>query len=395
MDKKLYKPLIIIISVTLVLVIGYLTREHIFKKDKVATDVKTNLAKQVISKQFGIPQEEVPVRAYQVSKVDYNDDLPVIGTIKSIPEIELKFQRNGVIDKFSYKESDSVKKGDVIAVLEQEDAKLEVEWADAKLKTAHAEANTVLKRLEVMDELYQTGALIKAKVEETQAQYEAAQKRIEQARVELKSAKVKLDKTYLYAPRDAILGYKEAEVGEFITPNDKIITLLDPDNLYAEVGIIEKDVGKIKRGQRAKVIVDSYQKQEIEFWGSIEQIFPNIESKSRTLTVRIKITSRKAKDMLLPGMFARVKIFIYSKKDAIVVPDSAVDLRSRPPEVSFVVDNKAVNRPISIDWVGTGYVVIKSGVNVGDIVIIETPGLKKLKQGSPIEVIETQTSIFE
>jgi len=401
MNIKKYKPIIVVISVGIVLGIGYVVKEYVFKEALVTkeplkkSEKRKKSAKELISRQLGMPEEKIPVRVFKVSKVDYKDDLPVVGTIKSIPEIELKFQRNGIVRKFSYDEGDKIKKGNIIAILDQEDARLEVEWAEAKILTAKAEANTFRKRLQVMKELYDTGALIKAKVEEVEAQLEAAECKIKQAEVELKSAKAKLDKTYLYAPRDGILGKKEIEEGEFVTTNDKVASLLDPDNLYAEIGIIEKDISKVRRGLQAEIVVDSYMQQKTSFWGTVERIFPNIEAKSRTLTVRIKIRSRKTKELLLPGMFARVKIFIYSKDNAIVVPDTSVDLRSRPPQVSFIEDGKVVNRKVSIDWVGTGYIVIRSGVKVGDLVIVETPGLKRLEPGTPVEIIETQESVYE
>src|SRR3989338_2683727 len=76
---------------------------------------------QAVSEIGGAPQPEkeaVPVRCYKVSKRDFKDDLPVMGSIKAKTEIELKFEVNGIVKTLKFKEGDMIYKGDLIATLD-------------------------------------------------------------------------------------------------------------------------------------------------------------------------------------------------------------------------------------------------------------------------------------
>ena len=71
-----------------------------------------------------------------------------MGTIKGLKDVELRFETNGVVDAINFKEADVVKRGDIIAVLNQQDAILKLEYAQAKLKTSQTQMLTAKKKLE-------------------------------------------------------------------------------------------------------------------------------------------------------------------------------------------------------------------------------------------------------
>jgi len=334
-------------------------------------------------------QEKVPVRVYKVARSDFQDELPIVGTVRSIPEIPLKFEINGRIAEIRFKEGQRVRKGDLIARFEQKDALLELSWAEAKLKAAVAEAEAVKKRSEVIEKLYETGAIIEAKVEEARAEIKAAEARANVARVEVESSRARLDKTNLYASQNGIMGSRDMDAGEFVTPQDRVATLLSEENMYVEVGVIEKDIYKVQVGQRVIISVDAYPKTD--FYGVVETIFPSLESKTRTLNVRIKLM--ESRGLLLSGMFARTRITIYSKKNAVVVPSSSLSIEGKRYFVASVEEGRVSNKEVFLEYLTTDYAVVQSGMDEGSLVIVETPGLKKLKDGTPVEITETQEKL--
>ncbi len=339
---------------------------------------------------FGREEEIIPIRAYKVSRVDFKDSLPVVGTLRSIPEINLRFEVNGVISSMNFKEGDRIRKGDVIATLNRRDAELELSWAQAKHRTALSEVKTSKKRLEVLESLYNVGAIIKTRIEESKLELETSRRRTEQAYIGVESAEARLKKTYLYAPRDGVLGLREAEAGEFVTPNDRIAILFVIDNLFVEVGIIERDIHKIRPRQRATVIVDAH--PDRTFPGTITSIFPMIEGRSRTLTTRIKV--RNPRRLLLPGMFARVEIYVFSRPNAIVVPSTAISIHADRHQVSVVEEERVRTRAVTLEYLTTDYAVIRTGLRVEEIVVVGTPGMRKLKDGTRVEIIELQKQAF-
>ncbi|MCD6080823.1 MAG: efflux RND transporter periplasmic adaptor subunit [Candidatus Omnitrophica bacterium] len=335
-------------------------------------------------------QEEVPVKVYKLAPVDFTDELPAVGTVKSVPALELKFETNGVIQTLNVKEGDKVRKGDTLATLNPRDVKLEIEWAQAKLDSARAEYNAALKRYQVVKKLYEVGAIIKDRLDQAQAEVDVAKAKIEIAHRELALSKAKMKKLQLLAPQDGIIGKKEKDVGEFVTPNDVVLTLLDPQNTYVEVGIIEKDVYKIKTGQRVKVKVDTYPTRI--FFGYVENIFPEIDERTRTMNVRIRVLDPGR--LLKPGMFARADIGVFSKRNALVVPSISVAIQRGAYYAGVVEENKVVYKKVSVEYITTDYAVIKKGLLPGDLVITETPGMKRLNPGTGVKIIETQEKLF-
>jgi len=332
----------------------------------------------------------VPVRCYRIVLTDFKDDLPVMGTVKGALEIELKFEVSGIVETINFREGDVIYKGDLIAVLNKKDAGLKVEYSESKVESAKMQHLATKKKLEIHEKLYKIGGIIKAKLEEIELEAASAGLQVQSAEVELKSAQSELEKTNLHAPRDGVLGSKDVEEGEFVTPNDKIAKLYDIMKVFVELGIVEKDINKIALGQNTKVTVDAY--SDMIFEGSVDNIFPIIEGKSRTLTLRVGVDNPEA--MLLPGMFARATITVAEFENAIVVPSLSLDKEENEYKIFTVDENNIVHsRPVQVAYVTTDYTVVEQGLYEGELVVTDAP--QELKDGMPVEIIEVQESVFD
>ncbi|NQT07136.1 MAG: efflux RND transporter periplasmic adaptor subunit, partial [Candidatus Omnitrophica bacterium] len=307
-------------------------------------------------------------------------------------EMDLKFEVNGIIDSINFREGERIREGDIIASLDQYDSLLKLKYAKIEL--------------DKNKKLFELGSIIKI--------------RLDQAELEYESAKSDLDKTYMYAPRDGVLGTRDAEVGEFATSNDKIVTLIDDSDVFVEIGVIERDIGRVKVGQKAKIFVDPY--PDTEFKGKLDNVSPVVEGRSRTQTSKIRINNSKR--LLLPGMFARVLIDVYSKENAIVIPNTALN-KGEEGYRTFVVHKSeseedaleegleegleedaeeeaakvfieeeagepglAEARPITFEYRSSDYSVIKEGLEEDELVVVETQ--EKLKDKMNVIITEVQ-----
>ncbi len=336
-------------------------------------------AEEVVEK---APDETILVKAYKVARRDFEDSLPSLGTVKGYREMDLKFEINGIVDSMNFREGEEVREGDIIASLDQYDALL-------KLKYAQLELDKTKKFFEI-------GSIIKNKLEQSELEYE--------------SAKSDLDKTYLYAPRDGVLGTRDAEVGEFITTNEKVATLIDDSDVFIELGIVERDIGKVKIGQNAKITVDN--RPDIEFKGKVDNVSPVVEGRSRTQTAKIRVNNTKR--LLLPGMFARIMVDIFSKENAIVIPNSALN-KGEEGYVVYVVhkdeaaasekkdlgdepmvlfedeigDPGAVEaRSVIFEYRSSDFAVIRDGLEEEELVVVETQ--ERLKDKAKVIITEVQ-----
>jgi len=308
-------------------------------------------------KETRLGEEEVPVNVFRVAKGTFQDILSAMGTIKGGSEIELRFQVQGMIESFNFREGDKVRKGEIIARLDQSDALL-------KLKQAQIE-------LEEYEKLYSIGAIVKSK--------------LEQARLAARLTSSEFEKTYLRAHKDGIIGDKNVEVGEFVTPNVKIATLVNLENVIVELGIIEKEIDRVFLGQKVTVNVDTY--PGIDFTGRVSNISPLIAGKSKTLTVKANLDNPGG--LLLPGMFARVKISIFEKEDSLIIPSDSLDKSTGEFKV-FVVgeDNVAYGQRVEVAYLSSDYAQIASGLDEGELVVVEKP--ESLTEGKKVKIIEVK-----
>ena len=264
----------------------------------------TNIQKALFKKKSDITakaksisfEEEAPaVKAYKVKRMDFKDTLPALGNIKGFREVDLKFQVPGIIESFNFEEGEKIQEGDIIASLDQKDALLKLKYSEIELSKNK--------------KLFELGAINPLKLEQSKLEYE--------------SAKNDLDKTNIYALTNGLMGPRLKDVGAYVTPNevsDRVGIFVSTEKVYAEFNIIEKDIPKVALGQKTEVFVDSYPGKS--FSGVIDRISPIIEGRSRTETVKVELANKDG--LLKPGMFVRSLISTYEKKDALVVPASAL-----------------------------------------------------------------------
>lgn len=347
-------------------------------------------------------EEAPPVKVFKVRRTDFKDTLPCIGNIKGFKEVDLKFQVAGIIESFNFEEGEKIQEGDIIASLIQRDALLKLKYSEIDLAKNQ--------------KLFEIGAISPMKMEQTKLEYE--------------SAKSELDKTNIYAMSNGLMGTRIMDVGSYVNPstNDKVGIFVNIDKVYAEFNIIEKDVPKVALGQKADVYVDSYPNRA--FAGVVDRISPIIEGRSRTENIKIELDN---KDWLLkPGMFARALISTYEKKDAIVIPSSAlkkkeaeyfvyavkkemkegsdikVKEKKKKPFWPFGIKKKEVPKPeagekepefgaVEISKIKLGYmtqdlVEVDEGVKEDDLIIIEVQ--EEFKDKAKVEIAEVQEGLF-
>jgi membrane fusion protein (multidrug efflux system) len=298
----------------------------------------------------------VAVNVLEVKPDRFQDNMVVVGNIKGGSEITLRFEVDGVIDLFEFRQGDKIRKGDIIAQLNQRDTRL-------KLKKARLE-------LDQMEKLYAMGGVSLNKLEE--------------ARVATDLAALELERTVLRSPRDGVLGDKDAEVGEFVTPSKKVATLVSIDSVMVSIGVIEKEIDRVFPGQKVVLTVDTY--PSVEFTGKVENINPLVTG-SRTMNVEARLDNEGG--LLLPGMFARARITVFEQDNALFLPNDALEKGPTGQRVYVVSkDNKAEARDVEVGYVSSQFSLINKGLEVGELVVTQKP--QELKAGSPVKIIETQ-----
>jgi len=343
-----------------------------------------------------VPEIVVPVKTHRASRMEFEDTLPVMGTIKAAKEVELKFEVSGRIAQVAVQDGDLASTGEVIAQLDDSDAKLKLDYSKSKLKSSKIEKLIAEKKLQVQQDLFEIGAIIKPELENAILEYENAKSRVKTAEKEVEFSVKELEKTKLLSPHEGVIAERAMEIGTLVNPNLKVASIHDVSEVYAEVGIIEKDVERIQQafveGREVKVSVDTY--PSVEFIGEVETLSPVIEGKTRTMVARVKIVNDNPMATLLPGMFARAQVIVFAVEDALMVPITALhDTNEDGTNDSVYIvgpESKIKAQIVKLGYVSSDYAQILKGVNVGDEVVTEAQG--QLKDGGQVEVLETQES---
>ncbi len=346
------------------------------------------------------PAEQPPpsVKVYKVAKVNFRDTVPALGTMKGFREYELKFLVQGTIEYVNFREGEKITQGDIIASLDQKEALLKLEYSKIEYEKAK--------------KLFELGSIVESKLKQAQLEYQ--------------SAKTELDKTNLVAYNDGYIGSISFEKGANVTPQDKIATFVDYKDVFAEFGIIEKELAKIKEGQNVEVSLDSYPDEL--FKGQVDSISPMVENRSRTMKVRAKIANPDEK--IKPGMFGRVAVLVYEKEDALVIPSSAFKKKedkyyvyvvhpeeaeapaAAAPEEGASEKDESVKKPaipaaepgnktsfgtvemraIEVAYATPDSIEVKEGVEEGELAVVDIE--QELQDKQKVEITETQEGIF-
>ncbi len=389
---------------------------------------KPSLKETMQHQQQAAKDAPVAVKGFKVGRFNYEDSMNVLGTIKGSMELKLSFEIPGVISSINYKEGERYEEGALLVSMKQDDILLRLKRAQAAFNKAESQAKVAENEVAENEKLLKMGAIPQSTLEKKKLEMDAAKFEAEAQRLEMKANEAMLEKSNLYAPSSGMMGGLNVEEGENVSQSTLIGTHINTEYVYAEFGIVERDMQKITLGQKAKVFVDSYPDKPFE--GVVDNIAPQITGTSRTSTAKVRIENPEG--LLIPGMFARVRILLYSKKDALIAPTDAIqggegekfvyvikrpegaipavaaEGMQLPEEAKAALTGKAgvskkptaekesqkieegtvEKRAVTVGYTRPDYSQIDAGLTEGEIIVVT--GFERLEDGKKIRLIETQ-----
>lgn len=337
-------------------------------------------------KQQETQNDILPVRVFKVGRFNYEDSLNVLGTIKGGIEFKLSFEIPGIINSINYREGERYEEGALLVSLRQDDILIRLKRAQAERNKADTGLSLADEKVREQEMLFEIGAIPASTMEKAKLEVESARYDLESARLEVDLNEGMLEKSNLYAPTDGMIGELYIEEGEAITQNTLLGSHMSTEIVFAEFGVVERDVAKLSLGQKARVYVDAY--PDKKFDGIVENISPVVSGTSRTATSRVRMENLER--LLLPGMFSRIKVLLYSKRNALVVPTDAVQGKDEEAFVYIVNErsNEVEKRSIKIGYTRPDYSQIDTGLEEGEKVCVSA--LEKLEEGKKVKVVEEQ-----
>ena len=224
-------------------------------------------------------------------------------------------------------------------------------------------------------------------VSQAQVDTDAATSKVAKALVGEQQALVA--KKLVRAPFAGRLGIRAVDLGQYVNPGNKIVTLQALDPVYVDFFAPQKSLGQVALKQKVVLKVDALAAQQ--FSGEISSIDPKVDPATRN--VQVRATVRNQKHALLPGMFVTVTIASGGPQRYLTLPQTAVSYNPYGDTVFVVEERKGQDEKVSLvaqqKFVTTGetrgdQVAILSGIKEGDTVV--TAGQIKLRSGFPVIV---------
>jgi cobalt-zinc-cadmium efflux system membrane fusion protein len=186
----------------------------------------------------------------------------------------------------------------------------------------------------------------------------------------------------LFAPIRGKIVNHNAVLGSMIDQSAELLTIMDPSTLWIDAEIFERDIAKIRIGQRVEATVPAYPGEK--FIGKVTYISDTLNDTTRTIIVRTEVENRSFK--LKPGMFADIVIFLNHHARVAVLPCRAI-LDDESEQIVFVEDQGSfARRVVQVGAKDDGYCEIREGVEVGERVV--TTGNYQLKSKMYVELLD-------
>jgi len=285
----------------------------------------------------------------------------------------------GTLVFLGVEEGDKVKKGQVIARLDDSDVRATLQRSRENLRMAEADLNDAKLSAERLKILLREGMVAQAEYDTAEARYKRVVASIEAARFAVREAEVAVENMRIVAPFDGTVLKKNADVGEIVAPlagaassKAAVVTIADMSSLEVEADVSEANITRVSPEQSCEITLDAYPQQR--YPGLVDKIVPTADRAKATVLVKIKFKSYDQR--VLPEMGAKITFLAPGTLDAttssqavLALPAAAVASHNGQHVVFQIKDDRALAVPVTTGQRLGSLIEIKDGLKEGDKVI--------------------------
>jgi HlyD family secretion protein len=296
-------------------------------------------------------------------------------------------------------EGDRVKKGQVIARLDDSDVAASLRRARENLRVAEADLDEAKINFERMQKLVGTRAIAQANYDAADARYKRVLATIEAAKFAVQEAEVAVENTRIIAPFDGTVLKKNADVGEIVAPlagavssRAAVVTIADMSSLEVDADVSEANITRVSANQNCEITLDAYPQQR--YPGYVSNIVPTADRAKATVMVKIRF--KQYDQRVLPEMGAKITFLVAGAsadatnvKPVLTVPAAAVATRDGRQVVFQIKEDRAVEIPVTTGRKLGNSIEITAGLKEGDKVISKADD--QIKSGTKVTLGKKST----
>jgi membrane fusion protein (multidrug efflux system) len=315
----------------------------------------------------GGDRQTLSISGFLILPATMNEMIKSSGTVLPDEEVELSFETSGKIVGINFTEGTRVKKGDLLA-------KMNDKPLQAQLLKLQAQ-----KKLTEEKEFRQRSLLEKDAI--SRESYDQIATELQELEADIQLIQARISETELRAPFNGIIGLRLLSEGSYASPATKIVRLVKISPLKIEFSIPERYAGELKPGFPIEFLVDG---NNNVFKASVYAVDPKIDIDTRTIKVRALYPN--SKEELKPGRFASITMRLAQINNTIAIPTEAIIPEMDGEKVFLYKSGKASSVKVITGLRTEALIQIKEGLNFGDTLL--TSGTLQLRQDLPV-VLDT------
>ncbi len=342
----------------------------------------------------GMFRPPMTVELATVKRAPVSEYLTVVGNLVGASTVEVVPKVSGRLQTVSVRIGDAVTRGSLIALVEDREIREQVKQAEASFDVARATirqreadlkfAETNLNRSR---NLFQRQLLPQQALDDADARQQAANAQLDLARAQFAQAEARLEELRItlsncriVSPVDGFVAKRNLDPGAFVSSNVPVASVVEIRTVRMVTNLVEKDLRRVAVGAPAIVDVDAFPGET--FTGRVARVAPVLDPATRTASMEIEVPNPTFR--LKPGMYARVRLTVAERQDALVVPRNAiVDYENKRGVFLFDAgETKATFRTVSVGLQDEAISEVTSGLTQGDRVV--TTGAAGLRDGDRV-----------
>ena len=326
--------------------------------------------------------EALPVTVVEVREITLEDILEYIesnGVAQAWQESDITPEVTGKVKSIFAEVGDDLNAGDPIFKLNDELLQLQVEKARSLVTQLEGNHLTSKRDLTRKEKLYKDGVVSELDRDLAQAKEKADRGLLGGAKVSLKIAERDLRETTIRSPINGNLAERLVDVGTTVNPQTKVASVVDTSKIRIRIGISEKEIHKIRKGQDVTVSVDAFPSDAYQ--GAVFTAGMKANETSLTFPVEIALSNNR-EPLLKPGMVARVKIQTGNHTRVVSIPQDVILTEGDTVFVFVERDGAARKMSIVPDRTIDSHTIVKEGLSPGDLLI--TVGAQTISEGEKV-----------
>ena len=342
------------------------------------------------------PASDAPPPGVLVAKAgmrEISETVEYVGRTVAVNDVSVRAQVEGYLLERRFEEGQDIEQGDELFQIDPAIYQANLAAAEGSVAQARAALSRADKDLKRYKVLIEKQSVSRQQLDEAESEKLQAEANLKSALAQLQRAEIDLSHTLIKAPFTRRIGRANASVGDLVTPQSgELARLVELDPIYVNFSVSEGDVIAARRRQAAgenDAEVDQVEVRlrlpdgsEFEQVGRLDFIDNVVDRRTGTVVLRARFDNPD--ELLVPGLYVSTALGRQETSDKLVIPQSAVQEDQAGVFVMVVgPDNSVEQRRIETGQAFAGELVVKSGLNPDEQVIVE--GIQKVRPGLVVD----------